>query len=129
MIHSRFFLFQDRLRADEFFCSPLRAKASLRDMIELTNPQKRKLKALAQRLEPMLKVGKQGLSEAFLQSVNDALAHHELVKIKFGEFKEEKKQLAPQLAEKTASYLVMLVGNVVVLYRQSPDPERRKIAV
>ena len=98
-------------------------------MIELTNPQKRKLKALAQRLEPMLKVGKQGLSEAFLQSVNDALAYHELVKIKFGEFKEEKKQLAPQLSEKTASCLVMLVGNVVVLYRQSPDPERRKIAI
>ena len=98
-------------------------------MIELTNPQPRRLKALAQRLEPMLKVGKQGLSGAFLQSVNDELAYHELVKIKFGELKEEKKQLAPQLAEQTASRLVMLVGHVVVLYRPHPDPERRKIAI
>ena len=127
MIHPRFFY--DRFGVDEFPCSAVPVEGSLRAMIELTNPQMRKLKALAQRLEPMLKVGKQGLSGAFLQSVNDALAHHELVKIKFGEFKEEKKQLAPQLAEKTASRLVMLVGHVVVLYRPPTDLERRKIAI
>src|SRR5476651_2295874 len=83
----------------------------------LNNLQLRKFKAAAQLLEPMLKVGKAGLSEGFIRSVDLALAQHELVKIKFAEFKEQKKELAPQLAEQTASHLVMRVGNVMVLHR------------
>jgi len=86
----------------------------------LTNLQIRKFKAAAQQLEPMLKVGKAGLSEGFIRSVDLALTQHELVKIKFAEFKAEKKELAPQLAEKTESHLVMRVGNVVVLHRPKP---------
>lgn len=94
---------------------------------KLSNPQVRKLKALGQRLEPMLKVGKAGLSDGFVKTVDEALTLHELVKVKFDEFKEEKKELAPVLAEKTSSHLIHRVGNVVVLYREQPDPQRRKI--
>ena len=83
----------------------------------LANSEIRRLKAAAQRLDPLLKIGKAGLSDSFVQSVNDALSHHELVKIKFVEFKDQKKDLAPQLADKTASHLVMRVGNVMVLHR------------
>lgn len=86
----------------------------------LTNLQIRKFKSAAQRLEPILKVGKAGLSERFVRSVEEALTQHELVKIKFVEFKEQKKELAPQLAEKTSSHLVMRVGNVMVLHRPPP---------
>lgn len=83
----------------------------------LTNPQIRKFKAAAQLLEPMLKVGKAGLSDGFIRTVSEALEQHELVKIKFAEFKEQKKELAPLLAERTGSHLVMRVGNVMVLHR------------
>jgi RNA-binding protein len=83
----------------------------------LANPEIRRLKAAAQLLDPILKIGKAGLSDGFVQSVNDALSQHELVKIKFVEFKDQKKDLAPQLADRTASYLVMRVGNVMVLHR------------
>jgi RNA-binding protein len=55
--------------------------------------------------------------------VDEGLKHHQLLKVKFDEFKDEKKQLAPVLAEKTSSHLIMQVGNVVVLYRRMPaDP-------
>ena len=86
----------------------------------LNNSQLRKFKATAQSLEPILKIGKAGLSEDFIRSVDVALAQHELVKIKFVGFKEQKKELAPQLAEKTASHLIMRVGNVMVLHRPKP---------
>lgn len=86
----------------------------------LSNAQIRKFKATAQRLDAMLKVGKAGLSDGFIRTVNDALAQHELVKIKFAEWKEQKKELAPLLAEKTGSHLVMRVGNVMVLHRPRP---------
>lgn len=89
----------------------------------LTNAQIRKFKAAAQLLEPMLKVGKAGLSDGFVSTVSQALDQHELVKIKFAEFKEQKKELAPLLAEKTGSHLIMRVGNVMVLHRPKGAPQ------
>ena len=91
-------------------------------MTELTNAEIRKFKATAQRLKPMLKIGHAGLSPAFLKTVNEILETHELIKIKFDDFKDQRKQLAPELAEKTSSHLVTLLGNVVVLYRKRPEP-------
>lgn len=89
-------------------------------MEKISNAAIRKLKAQAQLMEATFKVGKAGLSEGFLKSVDEGLAHHELVKVKFVEFKDEKKTLAPELAEKTSSHLIMRVGNVAVLYRPKP---------
>ena len=94
---------------------------------ELTNAETRKLKAMAQRMDASLKVGKQGLSAGFIQTVNAELERHELIKVKFADFKEEKKVLAPELAEKTNSELVQRVGNTVVLFRRNADPEKRKV--
>ena len=94
-------------------------------MLSLTNPQVRDLKAQAQRLKATLKVGKEGLSPQFLAALDDTLKHHELVKVKFDEFKVQKKELAPQLAEKSRSHLVTRIGNVAVLYRPKPVEEKK----
>lgn len=89
----------------------------------LSNAEIRKHKAAAQRLKPMLKMGKLGLTPQFLQSVDETLKHHELIKVKFEEFKDQRKTLAPVLAEKTHSHLITLLGNVVVLFRPKPRPD------
>lgn len=86
----------------------------------MTPAEKRGLKARAQRLEPVLKLGHAGASEAFVASLDEALSRHGLVKIRFGDFKEEKKTLAPELAARTGSELIMRVGNVAVYFRQKP---------
>ena len=82
----------------------------------------RDLKARAQRLKPMARIGREGLSAGFLESLDDALARHELVKVKFEEFKDQKKELAPVLADKMGAQVIMRVGNVVVLYRKAIRP-------
>lgn len=92
-------------------------------MIPLSNAQIRTLKGQAQRLKATLKLGKEGLSAGFLAALDDALKHQALVKVKFDEFKDQKKELAPQLAQKSGSHLVMRVGNVAVLYRPKPEPQ------
>jgi RNA-binding protein len=89
-------------------------------MVELTNAQIRQFKAQAQRLKATLKIGKDGLSPAFLAALDAALQHHELLKVKFDDLKEQKRELAPLLAERSGSHLVTRVGNVVVLYRHKP---------
>lgn len=87
------------------------------------------LRSKAQTLEPVLKVGKQGLTPGFLKSVEEALAQHELIKVKFADLKDQKRALSPQLAEQTSSILVTLIGNVLVLYRQQADPAKRKVSL
>lgn len=90
-------------------------------MVEkISGPELRALKARAQLLKPMLKVGKDGLSPAFLKAVDDTLKHHDLVKVKFEEFKEQKKELTPKLAEGVSANLIMAVGHVIVLFRRKP---------
>jgi len=50
--------------------------------------------------------------------LDEALRQRELIKVRFDEFKDQKKELARELAERTSSHLVMQVGHVVVLYRK-----------
>jgi RNA-binding protein len=92
-------------------------------MSSLTNAKIRELKARGQLLKPALKVGHDGLSAQFIAALDETLKHHELVKVKFSDLKDQKKTLAPQLAEKTGSELIMRVGNVAVLFRAKPVAE------
>ena len=87
-------------------------------MAALTGAQIRAFKAQAQRLKATLKIGKEGISPPFLAALDHALSHQGLVKVKFDEFKEQKKVLAPRLAMQSGSNLITRVGNVVVLYRE-----------
>jgi RNA-binding protein len=87
----------------------------------LTNAKIRELKARAQLMKPTLKVGHDGLSDPFIAALDAALKRQDLVKVKFSDFKEQKKELAPQLAARTGSELIMRVGNVAVLYRPKPE--------
>jgi len=98
-------------------------------MTELTTKQIAHLRGLGQRLEPIVHIGQAGLTDALISSVNQALDAHELVKAKFHALKDQKKLLAPLLAERTQSALVHRVGNVVALYRQQADAAKRKINV
>lgn len=91
---------------------------------DLTSSERKNLKARAQRLKPLVKLGKAGMTEAFLTNLDKALTDHELVKGKFDEFKDQKKELAPQIAEKSCSALVAMIGNVFVLFR--PNPAEKK---
>ncbi len=92
-------------------------------MLPLSNPQIRTLKAQAQRLKATVKVGKDGLTPQFIAGLNEMLKYNELVKVKFDDLKERKKELAPQMAEKTNSHLVTRVGNVVVLFRPKAESQ------
>ncbi len=78
---------------------------------------------MAQLLEPAVKLGKNGVTAAFLAGLNEELTLRELVKIKLGDFKDQRQELATQMAEATHSALVQVVGHVVVLYRPRPKEE------
>ncbi len=96
-------------------------------MDPLKGSQRKYLRGEAHHLKPLVLIGAKGVTDQLLGSVNQALKDHELIKIKFGEFKEAKKEISEEIAQATKSELVGLIGNVAILYRRNPDPEKRKI--
>jgi len=96
-------------------------------MDKLKGSQKKYLRAQAHHLKPLVIIGAKGVTEQLIGSVDNALKDHELIKVKFGEFKEEKKEIAAEIAAATKSELIGLIGNIAIFYRQHPDPEKRKI--
>lgn len=98
-------------------------------LVPLDNRQKRHLKSLAQKLDATVHLGKAGITEGFVASLNTELDRHELIKLRFDQHKEEKHELAPQIAAKANCHFVWMIGHVAVFFRQQADPEKRKIVL
>ncbi|MDZ4164641.1 MAG: ribosome assembly RNA-binding protein YhbY [Smithellaceae bacterium] len=94
---------------------------------KLGSLERKYLRGLAHHLKPLIQIGKGGLSEEVISQIEQSLLDHELIKIKFGDFKEEKKELTAAIAEKTGSEAVGIIGNVAILYRPHPEPEKRRV--
>lgn len=98
-------------------------------MESLKGSQKKYLRSLAHHLKPLVIIGAKGITDPLLGSVDLALKDHELIKMKFGEFKEAKKEMSAEIAKATQSELVGLIGNIAIFYRPQPDPKKRKIKI
>ena len=96
----------------------------------LTGAQKTYLRGLGQTRADALKIGREGASPAVLKELATLLAAHELVKVRFvGADRGERAALCEALASGTESVCVGAVGHTALLYRQQPDPEKRRITV
>ncbi|MBP7764071.1 MAG: ribosome assembly RNA-binding protein YhbY [Syntrophaceae bacterium] len=98
-------------------------------MEPLKGSQRKYLRGAAHHLKPLVMIGAKGVTETLLGSVALALQDHELIKVKFGEFKEDKKEISAQIASSTQSELIGIIGNIAILYRPHPNPEKRKIKI
>lgn len=98
-------------------------------MLELKSFQKKYLRGLAHPLKAVVLIGREGLTPSLLAFVKQALDDHELIKIRFNDFKSEKKTICAQIAQDTGGVLVGIIGHVAIFYRPNPDQEKRTIEV
>lgn len=98
-------------------------------METLKGSTKKYLRSLAHHLKPVVMVGRNGVSEQLITSVDMALKDHELIKVKFLDYKEEKKEISEEIASATKSTVVGIIGNIVTFYREHPQAEMRKIKI
>ncbi len=88
----------------------------------LTGKQRRHLRALGHALDPVVQIGKDGLSEAFIAAVDQALIDHELIKVRVLDTTElPRHEAADALADKTGAYVAQVLGNTFLLYRRRDD--------
>ena len=86
--------------------------------------QRRWLRGQAHSLRPLVLVGAEGVSEAVVRALDEALRDHELVKVRLLQ-PEDKRASADALAGAAGAALCGLVGHTVILYR--PHPEKPRI--
>jgi len=100
-------------------------------MKKLTSIQAKFLRGIAHALKPVVFVGQKGVTQALIASTDEAFQRHELIKVKFIDFKEkeQKKEIAAALENKTNSQLAGMIGHVAIFYRPQDDPEKRKIVL
>jgi RNA-binding protein len=96
-------------------------------MRKLKGFERTHLRGLAHKLKPVIQIGKNGLTEEVVQSICDALAARELIKVKFNEFKEEKKPISTEIEMKAKCEMVGMIGNVSIFFREQPDEAKRRI--
>jgi len=95
--------------------------------LNLTSGQKKMLRGLGHHLEPVVYVGKEGLSPALLASLEAALKAHELIKVKIGQnCPLERNAVGEELTRTTGAALVQIIGRTVLLYRPNPDIPKEK---
>src|SRR5262245_59100046 len=98
-------------------------------MTALTQTQRQYLRRIAHDLKPTVQVGKNGVTAQLLASVEQELDARELVKVKFLDYRDQKRELAEQIADQAGAALGALIGNIAVIFRQQRDPEKRKVHV
>tara|TARA_Y100000996_G_C22285193_1_gene545718 strand:+ start:77 stop:370 length:294 start_codon:yes stop_codon:yes gene_type:complete len=88
--------------------------------------ERRKLKKLAHSLKPAINIGKQGVNDGVIFSINEKLESKELIKIKFINYKDSKVELSKLIVDKTNSNEICLIGNTLIIYKLADNPQNRQ---
>jgi RNA-binding protein len=82
----------------------------------------RYLRGLGHHLDPVVQIGKDGITDALVAATSEALRTHELIKVKVGtESPIDRKEAGPELADKTGATLAQVLGRTLLLYKRHPS--------
>jgi len=86
------------------------------------NPaDKKKLRAEAHTLKPVVMIGQSGLTAAVLAELEQALNSHELIKVKIRAERDERKRICEKICSDTGAEIIQAIGQIAVIYRLNPD--------
>lgn len=96
--------------------------------MELTSKQRAQLRGLANTLDTIVQVGKDGLGENLIRQADDALEARELIKCRVldNNIEYDARTAAAELAQATRSEVVQVIGTKFVLYRESHSKPKEK---
>jgi RNA-binding protein len=95
---------------------------------KLSPAQRSHLKSLGHHLQPIVTVGKEGITDGVVAALEQALYDHELVKVKVGKSStEDRHDVGDPLAERTKSQNVAMIGKTMLLYKRHPEKPTIKL--
>lgn len=94
--------------------------------MELTSKQRAQLRGMANGLDTIVQIGKDGIGDNLVQQVNEALEARELIKCRVLENAMlSPREAADALSRATRSEVVQVIGTKFVLYRQSHNKDKK----
>ena len=89
----------------------------------MTSKERAQWRAKANSLEPIIQIGKEGISENLITQIDDTLDTRELIKIRvhLETAPDAPKKFANELAEKLGADVIQVIGGVIVLYRKADE--------
>ena len=91
----------------------------------LSGKQRRHLRGLGHSLEPIVQIGKLGLTDAVTAAVDTALEEHELIKVRIGtECPDDRHDVAERLAPAVKSEVAQVLGRTLLLWRKRPKDSK-----
>ncbi len=94
----------------------------------LNSKQRAVLRSMAAQIQPIMQIGKGGVSENLSKTVSDALEARELIKLTVLENCDYTvRDIAEELADSVGADVVAVIGRKIVLYRESENKKRIEI--
>ncbi len=82
---------------------------------------KKKLKAQAHALNPVVMIGQAGLTNEVLNEINIALDVHELIKVRIRAERDDRRIMSEQIVTATQAENIQSIGQIGVFYRKNPN--------
>ncbi|MGI9272512.1 MAG: ribosome assembly RNA-binding protein YhbY [Woeseiaceae bacterium] len=94
--------------------------------MSLSEAQKKYLRGLGHHLKPVIMIAESGLSESVLAEFENAISHHELIKVsvRVGD-RDARAEIIKSLSSGNSTDLVQRIGNMALLYRENPEKKKR----
>ena len=87
----------------------------------MNSADKKKFRAEAHTLKPVVMIGQSGLTAAVLAEIELALDSHELIKVKIRAERDDRKLISEKICTDTGAELIHTIGQIAVIYRLNPD--------
>ena len=87
----------------------------------MNSVNKKKLRAEAHTLKPVVMIGQSGLTAAVLAELKQTFNSHELIKVKIRAERDERKVISEKICTDTGAELIQTIGQIAVIYRSNPD--------
>lgn len=88
----------------------------------LTSKQRAFIKKKAHDLEPLVRIGKDGVTENLIQSILEAIDSREILKVKILQnCEKEKEEVLEELSGRNEFEVVGLIGRTIILYKENKD--------
>ena len=82
---------------------------------------KKKLRAEAHSLKPVVMIGQSGLTTGVLAELDQALNIHELLKVRIRAERDERKLITEKICADSGAELIQSIGQIAVIYRLNPN--------
>lgn len=89
--------------------------------MSLNNKQIRYLRGLTHKLQPVVMIGDKGLSDNVMSEIDNALQHHELIKVRIRADRQQRRDWMKQIREHCDAEQVHAIGQVACFYRRNDE--------